>query len=78
MQKLNNDNVDKMIQAHLTKCEVSLMLYLSFYQDEHGRVYGVHYKAVCAATGMSYQEFYNAKKSLEEKGFTARNASRKV
>jgi len=58
-----------MIQAKLTKCEMSLMLFLSFYQDEYGQVYGVHYKEVSEKTGMSYQEFYNAKNSLEEKGF---------
>lgn len=68
MQKLNNDNIDKMIKERLPKCEVSFMLYLSSYQDAYGKVYGVYYKDVCAVTGMSFQEFYNAKKSLEQKG----------
>lgn len=78
MQRISNDNVDRMIEAKLTKCEMNLMLFLSFYQDEYGRSYGVHYKEVCNKTGMSYQEFYNAKKSLEEKGFIRCEKSNRI
>ena len=78
MQRISNDNVDRMIEAKLTKCEMNLMLFLSFYQDEYGRIYGVHYKEVCGKTGMSYQEFYNAKKSLEKKGFIRCEKSNRI
>lgn len=78
MQRLSNENVDRMIRAKLTKCEMNLMLFLSFYQDEYGRVYGVHYKEVCDKTGMSYQEFYNAKKALEEKSFICSEKSSRI
>lgn len=78
MQRISNDNVDRMIKAKLTKCEMNLILFLSFYQDEYGRIYGVHYKDVSDKTGMSYQEFYNAKKSLEEKGFIRCEKSNRI
>lgn len=78
MQRISNDIIDRMIQAKLTKCEMNLMLFLSFYQDEYGRVYGVHYKEACDATGMSYQEFYNAKKSLIEKQFIYAEKSNRI
>ncbi len=78
MQRISNDIIDRMIQAKLTKCEMNLMLFLSFYQDEYGRVYGVHYKEACDATGMSYQEFYNAKKSLVEKQFIYAEKSNRI
>ncbi len=69
MQKLKNTIVDNMIKAHLTSKEVDFMLFISRYQDMNGRVGGVHYKHMCSEMGMSYQEFYNAKKTLQEKGF---------
>lgn len=58
-----------MIKAHLTSKEVDFMLFISRYQDSSGRIGGVHYKTLCEEMGMSYQEFYNVKRSLQEKGF---------
>ncbi|MGN0141516.1 MAG: hypothetical protein ACI4AD_04760 [Roseburia sp.] len=69
MQKLKNSIVDRMIAEQLTNKEIDFMLYLSRYQDESGKVCGVHYKALCEDMNMSYQEFYNVKESLQEKGF---------
>lgn len=69
MHKLSNSIIDKMISEQLNKREVHFLLFLSFYQDDDGSVYGVYYKDICEKTGMSYQEFYNVKKSLIDKHF---------
>ena len=58
-----------MTTAHLTGKEIDFLLYISRFQDERGRVAGVHYKALCGEMHMSHQEFYNAMRALEEKGF---------
>lgn len=69
MQKLANIIVDRMLEARLTAKEINFLLYISRFQDDQGSVSGVHYKDVCKAMHMSYQEFYNVKDSLEEKAF---------
>lgn len=68
VQKLKNTILDKMMAAHLTKAEVDFMLEISHYQDESGKVYGVYYKDVCEAIGISYQTFYVTMESLVDKG----------
>lgn len=68
MQKLANDLLTKMIDAHLTGYEIDFVLYISKFQNVHGVVPGVYYKEVMAALGLSTQQFYNIKKSLIEKG----------
>ena len=69
MQKLKNSNIARMIAARLTTKEIDFLIYVSRFQDESGKVYGVHYKELCDAVHMSHQEFYNAKESLADKGF---------
>ena len=69
MQKLKNSMIGKMIAAGLTSKEIDFLIYVSRFQDSTGKSYGIHYRELCKAMHMSYQEFYNAKVSLEEKGF---------
>lgn len=69
MQKIKNSILDKMIAAQLTGKEIDFLLYVSRFQNDYGKVTGVHYKELCKAMHMSYQEFYNVKESLQEKGF---------
>lgn len=68
MQKLKNSVLDKMLQADLTKAEVDFMLEISHYQDNSGRIYGVYYKAICKAIGISYETFYVTMRALADKG----------
>lgn len=57
-----------MMSLHLTKAEVDFMLEISHYQDESGRIYGVYYKDISKAIGVSSQTFYVTMYSLVEKG----------
>lgn len=67
MQKLKNSIVQKMIAAKCTSKEVDFVLYVSRFQDDYGKVSGIHYKEVCDSMGMSHQGFYDVKASLQEK-----------
>lgn len=67
LQKLKNSVLDKMLQVHLTKAEVDVILEISHYQDDAGRIYGVYYKDVCEAIGISYETFYVTIRSLSDK-----------
>ena len=69
MQKLKNSIIDKMLSSHLSRAEVDFILYLSHYQDDKGKIYGVYYRDVCAALGISYETFYVTIDSLVAKGF---------
>lgn len=69
MQKIRNRILDRMVAEKLTDKEICFLLYISRFQDNSGRVSGVHYKDVCKALRMSYQGFYDVKARLEEKGF---------
>ena len=69
MQKLKNSNIARMIAAKLTTKELDFLIYVSRFQDDSGKIYGVHYKDLCEAVHMSHQEFYNVKESLQSKGF---------
>lgn len=69
MQKLKNSNIARMIAAKLTTKEIDFLIYVSRFQDDSGKIYGVHYKDLCEAVHMSHQEFYNVKESLQSKGF---------
>lgn len=75
MQKLKNSVLDKMIAAKLTSKEIDFLIYISRFQNDDGRITGVHYKALCETMHMSYQGFYDTKKSLQEKGFIASEKS---
>lgn len=69
MQKLKNCVVDRMLQEQLKRSEIDFLIEVSHYQDDFGCTKGVYYKDICNATKMSYETFYAAMHSLEEKGF---------
>lgn len=68
MQKIKLDVFKSWFDKELTKKEIDFLIVLSFYQNEHGVVYGVHYDEMMREAEMSVQTFYNCKKSLVEKG----------
>lgn len=72
MQKLKSEIIDRWVEAHLTKAELDMLLYLARYQDERGRVFGVYYKKVCDAIHISYETFYAATNSLFDKGLISK------
>lgn len=77
MQRLRNSIIKKMFEKKLTGTQVSFLLYISRVQDINGVSCGIYYKDTCKELGISYQQFYNLLKSLEEKGFiTWEKASR--
>lgn len=78
MQKLKNSNIAKMIAAGITNKEIDFLIYISRFQDDNGKVYGVHYKELCETMHMSYQEFYNAKIALEKKSFIKCEKSHRI
>lgn len=78
MQKIKNSIIDKMIAARLTSNEIDFLIYVSRFQDDNGRVAGIHYKEVCEEMNISYQGFYDVKKSLEEKGFISSEKSNRI
>ena len=47
MQKLRNSNIAKMIAAKITNKEIDFLIYISRFQDDNGKVYGIHYKELC-------------------------------
>ena len=67
MQKLSKTIIEKMAKANLTNAEIDFMLYLSRIQDKHGHIAGIYYRDICADLGISYQKFYDLKKSLVSK-----------
>lgn len=69
MQKLKNSVLDRMIEEKLTSKEIDFLIYVSRYQDDSGKVSGIHYKELCETMHMSFQGFYDVKQSLQEKGF---------
>lgn len=68
MQKIKLDVFKSWFEKDLTKKEIDFLIVLSFYQNECGIVYGVHYDEMMREAGMSAQTFYNCKKSLVKKG----------
>lgn len=68
MQKLSVEVLEKCIQQNLTSAEINMLLYIARFQNDDGVVHGVYYKDVCDAIGLSYQGFYDCKKSLQNKG----------
>lgn len=63
--KIKNKLLPKL--KNLTKCEMDAFIYLVCRQEKDGHVWGVHNKALCNATGMKKQSFYNALRGLQEK-----------
>lgn len=68
MQKIKNSVLDKMLKAGLSRAEMDFMLYISHYQDDSGRIAGLHYKTVCRALNISNQTFYDVLRNLTSKG----------
>lgn len=68
VQKLKNVVLEKMLASHMTKAEVDVLLELSHYQDDRGKIYGVYYRSVCKAVGISYETYYTTLESLTDKG----------
>lgn len=68
MQKLSVTVLERMIKSGVSGKEVDFILYVGKYQNEYGTAEGIYYKDVCEALSLSFQGFYNCKKSLEEKG----------
>ena len=64
--KIKNKIITKLI--NLTECEWKLFEYMIRRQDNSGKVFAVHNKAVCQTTKMSKQSFYNALRGLKDKG----------
>lgn len=67
MQKIKSSVLARMIEAGVTSREFDFLIYISRFQDESGKVEGVHYRDVCTEMGISHQGFYDIKRSLEEK-----------
>lgn len=68
MQKIAIEVLEHAIQAGLSGAEVDMLLYIARYQNEAGIARGIYYKDVCENIQISYQAFYDCKKSLVEKG----------
>lgn len=62
----------------ITSKEIDFLIYISRFQDESGRVEGVHYKDVCDTIHISYQAFYDIKNSLIEKGFISAEKTNRI
>lgn len=78
MQKIKSSVLARMIDAGVTSREFDFLIYISRFQDEGGKVEGVHYRDVCAEMGLSHQGFYDTKRSLEEKGLISSGKSSRI
>lgn len=78
MQKIKSSILAKMIETGITSKEFDFLIYISRFQDESGRVEGVHYKEVCGEMGISHQGFYDIKQSLAEKGIISAGKSSRI
>lgn len=67
MQKLKISIINKLIGVGATSKEIDFLIYAARYQDDTGTIKGVYYKDVCSHLKISYQTFYDVKKSLQEK-----------
>ena len=69
MRKLAYKVINDLIRAESTSAEVDLVLYIARIADETGFAQAVHYRAACEAMGgVVPQTYYNALRSLKEKG----------
>lgn len=78
MQKIKNSILDRMMTSKLTSKEIDFLIYISRFQNDDGRVSGIHYKEVCNQMKMSYQRFYDVKNSLIKKGFISAEKSNRI
>lgn len=68
MQKIKIKVLNKMIEKKLTNAEINFIIYISHFQNDKGKIIGIYYKKICTELEISYQTFYDIKKSLVEKG----------
>lgn len=67
MQNLKNSFLDLMMESRLSRAEVDVLLEMSHYQDDYGKVYGVFYRSICKSVNISYETFYTTLESLASK-----------
>ena len=67
MQKIKESVLNHMLKSNMTSAEVNFIIYISHFQDDTGKVVGIHYKDICNAIDVSYQTFYDVVKNLEKK-----------
>lgn len=65
--KLKLSIFEKLIAFSITRTELDLFLLCLRYQDDTGRVVGVHHREICKEGNMCEQSFYDALRSLKEK-----------
>ncbi len=65
--KLKLSIFEKLIALSMTRTELDLFLLCLRYQDDTGRVVGLHHREICQEGNMCEQSFYDALRSLEEK-----------
>lgn len=65
--KLKLSIFKNLIALNMTAKELNLFLLCLRYQDDTGRVVGVHHREMCQEGSMCEQSFYDALKGLEEK-----------
>lgn len=68
MQKLSIEVIENMAKQNITNKEFNFILYVAQYQNDYGVAKGIYYKDICDAMKISFQGFYDCKKSLEDKG----------
>ncbi len=67
MDKLGIIVKQKLNMEDLTSTELNLFLYICRFQDDFGRVVGIHYKKTCKLLNINTQSFYNALRGLQDK-----------
>lgn len=67
--KLKLSIFEKLIAFSITRTELDLFSLCLRYQDDTGRVVGVHHREICKEGNMCEQSFYDALRGLEEKNF---------
>ena len=72
MQKLRYAIINRIKEENLTGTEIDILLYISRFQDESGRIKGIYYKDIAAATFRHKTQIYVSLKKLEEKHFISR------
>lgn len=67
-----------MIKERLTSKEIDFIIYISRFQDNQGKIAGIHYKDVCKKMNMSYQGFYDVKQSLVKKNIISSEKNNRI
>lgn len=72
MQKLRYSIINRILDENLTGTQIDILLYISRFQDDSGRIFGVYYKDIAIATFRHKTQIYKALSALESKGFISR------